>query len=222
MSVPCMFIVEVEQDGAKEVYIMKRLTAIFTALVFITLALAFPIHATNVVVWNSSVEDTLAEIDALHALRNEMILNNEMDDEAFAKIDVRLAEIGVREISQADLMNKLSSCVSTQVTAPPIAGIIWSQYTNVINYFGKMYDIQVVTGDIDRSNVYASPLRSTPSVVCAKQDFQAGSVLGCAVNIGASVVGELSSDTLPAEEGEQPVYMVTLPQTMDEMMKLLA
>lgn len=91
-------------------------------------------------------EEKNRRIDELFALRSQLELDFEVNEEQIKAIDKQLAALGVEEISYTELQSILGADAVPQYDFRPDPNTQWSSRRLVTTYNGQHYELQIVEG----------------------------------------------------------------------------
>lgn len=125
----------------------------------------------------------------MFALRSQLELDFEANEEQIKAIDVQLVALGVEEISYAELQNIMGIDAMPLYNIGPDANTQWTSRRLVTTYNGQHYELQIVEGVPinEHSELYAQ----YGVYQHEKKDFQAGS-FEVFKAIGLEIVGAIS------------------------------
>ena len=110
-----------------------------------------------------------SRIEALLALRGELELDYEANADAIASVDAQLQQLGVEEVSNAEIMGKLGM-VAPAIEIPSTDYVRWTSRRLVVTYHGQHYELQIYEAIASATD---SPLLDeTTHIVKHKQNVQ--------------------------------------------------
>lgn len=87
--------------------------------------------------------ETNNKIEELLALRGELELDYATNQEQISQIDLQLHQLGMEDITAAEILNKMNIAVPAIDLPSSTDGIGWVSRRQVVTYYGQHYELQI-------------------------------------------------------------------------------